>query len=75
MQYSPSRWSKRYTAEEIITAHVKVTTEHSQGARRAVKHRSDIGYAEGPRAKLDVFGEDLPGGIGHTHVVGLYWNL
>ncbi|XP_071545252.1 kynurenine formamidase isoform X2 [Panulirus ornatus] len=60
LQYSPSKWSKRLSAEEIISADLRVTQERSQAAKRAVKHRLNISYAEGPLAKLDVFGEDLP---------------
>lgn len=74
LQYSPSKWSKRLTAEEIISANMRVTQEHSQAAKRAVKHRLNISYAEGPLAKLDVFGEDLPQASAVlAYVHGGYW--
>nr|XP_053656042.1 kynurenine formamidase-like isoform X2 [Cherax quadricarinatus] len=59
-QYSPSRWSKRYSAQEIINVHVRVVKDLSQAARETVSHRIDVPYGPGPRAKLDVYGEDLP---------------
>ncbi|XP_042209244.1 kynurenine formamidase-like isoform X3 [Homarus americanus] len=59
-EYSPSRWSKRHGAQQIIGIHVKVATDLSQVAF-SLTHRLNIPYSDqGPRAKLDVFGEDLP---------------
>ncbi|XP_069181142.1 kynurenine formamidase-like [Procambarus clarkii] len=73
-QYSPTRWSKRYSDEEIIGAHVRIASERSQAARNTVSHRCNIFYGQGPRASLDVYGEDLPPeSTVLVYVHGGYW--
>ncbi|XP_045599818.1 kynurenine formamidase [Procambarus clarkii] len=73
-QYSPSRWSKRHSDQEIIEAHVRVANERSHAARTSVTHRRNIAYGHGPRAVLDVYGEDLPPESGVlVYVHGGYW--
>ncbi|KAG7153643.1 kynurenine formamidase-like isoform X2 [Homarus americanus] len=73
-EYSPSRWSKRHGAQQIIGIHVKVATDLSQVAF-SLTHRLNIPYSDqGPRAKLDVFGEDLPAeSVLLVYVHGGYW--
>ncbi|XP_042883952.1 kynurenine formamidase-like [Penaeus japonicus] len=75
-QYSPSRWSKRYGPDEIIGAHVKEATQLSKAARADLPRppRLDVPYGSAPRAKLDVYGEDLPGDSPvMVYVHGGYW--
>ncbi|XP_069998581.1 kynurenine formamidase [Penaeus vannamei] len=75
-QYSPSRWSKRYAHDEIIDAHVKEAARLSKAARADLPRppRLDVPYGSAPRAKVDVFGEDLPGDSPiMVYVHGGYW--
>lgn len=71
---SPSRWSKRFSADDIIPAHIKSVTESSKASKAAVPNRLNIAYGPKPRMKLDVFGEDLPAESGMlVYVHGGYW--
>ncbi|XP_063613311.1 kynurenine formamidase-like [Penaeus indicus] len=75
-QYSPSRWSKRYAADEVIGAHVREAALRSKAARADLPRppRLDVPYGSAPRAKLDVYGEDLPGDSPvMVYVHGGYW--
>ncbi|XP_047486065.1 kynurenine formamidase-like [Penaeus chinensis] len=75
-QYSPSRWSRRYAADEIIGAHVREAALLSKAARADLPRppRLDVPYGSAPRAKLDVYGEDLPGDSPvMVYVHGGYW--
>ncbi|XP_043818720.1 kynurenine formamidase isoform X2 [Dromiciops gliroides] len=64
-QYSPSRWSHRLNAEEVIKAHVQVGTEATQKAREDKESVLDIKYGKEDGEKLDIYfpdktSEDLP---------------
>ncbi|KAK3864150.1 hypothetical protein Pcinc_030138 [Petrolisthes cinctipes] len=59
-EYSPSRWSHRYPADQVVGEHINITTKASLVARKAVQCQLNVRYHQGPRALLDVYGEDLP---------------
>lgn len=61
-QYSPSRWSSRFSADDIISEFVKVARKCTEAAQNTLKHRLNVRYGPGERALLDVYGEDLPPG-------------
>nr|XP_020451685.1 LOW QUALITY PROTEIN: kynurenine formamidase [Monopterus albus] len=54
-QYSPSRWSHRMSADDVIKAHVKVLTEGTERARRLAQTLLNVPYGEGDGEKLDVY--------------------
>lgn len=75
-QYSPSRWSTRHAPDEVIGAHVREAALLSKAARADLPRppRLDVAYGSAPRAKLDVYGEDLPGDSPiMVYVHGGYW--
>ncbi|KAK4325361.1 hypothetical protein Pmani_004075 [Petrolisthes manimaculis] len=59
-EYSPSRWCERYSADEVVKQHIDITTRASLVARQTVHCQLNVRYHQGPRALLDVYGEDLP---------------
>ena len=52
--YSPSRWSKRMTADEVVEYHVKVCTQYSETVRQSLNCELSIAYGE-KKAKMDIF--------------------
>ncbi|KAF2884180.1 hypothetical protein ILUMI_22007 [Ignelater luminosus] len=59
-QFSPSRWSKRFPAEEVIQKHVEFITKASDDARKYIPCQLNIPYGSEDREKIDIFGTDLP---------------
>lgn len=58
--FSPSRWSRRYRAEEIVQKHVEFITKASYLARKCVPCQLNIPYGPTDKEKLDIFGTNLP---------------
>ncbi|XP_027706018.1 kynurenine formamidase [Vombatus ursinus] len=54
-QYSPSRWSHRLSAEEVIKAHVRVGTEATKEAQASKQNLLGVAYGEGSGEKLDIY--------------------
>ncbi|KAK5649769.1 hypothetical protein RI129_000798 [Pyrocoelia pectoralis] len=58
--FSPSRWSRRYRAEEIVQKHIEFITKASYLARKCVPCQLNIPYGPTDKEKLDIFGTNLP---------------
>ncbi|XP_074081146.1 kynurenine formamidase isoform X2 [Macrotis lagotis] len=54
-QYSPSKWSHRLNAEEVIKTHVRVGTEVTKEAQASKQNLLDVAYGEGLDEKLDIY--------------------
>uniref|UniRef100_A0A3B3THT5 Arylformamidase n=1 Tax=Poecilia latipinna TaxID=48699 RepID=A0A3B3THT5_9TELE len=54
-QYSPSRWSHRMAADDVIKAHVKALKEGTERARSLAETLINVPYGEGDGEKLDVY--------------------
>ncbi|XP_007483001.1 kynurenine formamidase isoform X2 [Monodelphis domestica] len=54
-QYSPSRWSHRLNAEEVIKAHVQVGTEATKKAQAREENLLGVAYGDGDGEKLDIY--------------------
>ncbi|XP_056892821.1 kynurenine formamidase isoform X1 [Takifugu flavidus] len=54
-QYSPSRWSHRMSADDVIQAHVKALKEGTVRARSLAQTLLNVPYGEGDGEKLDVY--------------------
>ncbi|KAM4583876.1 kynurenine formamidase isoform 3-T3 [Odontesthes bonariensis] len=54
-QYSPSRWSHRMSADDVIKAHVKALKEGTERARGCAQTLLNVPYGEGDGEKLDVY--------------------
>ncbi|XP_072501270.1 kynurenine formamidase isoform X2 [Notamacropus eugenii] len=64
-QYSPSRWSHRLNAEEVIKAHFRVGAEVTKEAQASKRSLLGVAYGEGDGEKLDIYfpaktSEELP---------------
>ncbi|XP_014478358.1 PREDICTED: kynurenine formamidase [Dinoponera quadriceps] len=58
--YSPSEWSKRYKAEELVERFWKFCKEVTEKARKTTKCELNVPYGATERTKYDVYGTDLP---------------
>ncbi|MED6293429.1 hypothetical protein CHARACLAT_010511 [Characodon lateralis] len=54
-QYSPSRWSHRMAADDVIKAHVKALKEGTEQARSLAQTLINVPYGDGDGEKLDVY--------------------
>ena len=54
LYYSPSRWSKRMNAEQVVEHHVKVCNDFSESTRQHLNGELSIRYGE-KKAKIDIF--------------------
>ncbi|XP_066980986.1 kynurenine formamidase [Macrobrachium rosenbergii] len=72
-EYSPSQWSKRLSAQDIIPAHIEMVNRLSEASRKEVPSRQNLAYGSGAKMVLDVFGEDLPGASVFVYIHGGYW--
>uniref|UniRef100_A0A8P4KL81 Arylformamidase n=1 Tax=Dicentrarchus labrax TaxID=13489 RepID=A0A8P4KL81_DICLA len=54
-QYSPSQWSHRMSADDVIKAHVKALKEGTERARGLAQTLLNVPYGEGDGEKLDVY--------------------
>ncbi|XP_077380011.1 kynurenine formamidase [Festucalex cinctus] len=54
-QYSPSRWSHRMAADDVIKAHVKTLKEGTDRARTLAQTLLNVPYGEGEGEKLDAY--------------------
>uniref|UniRef100_A0A1A8RRG1 Kynurenine formamidase n=1 Tax=Nothobranchius rachovii TaxID=451742 RepID=A0A1A8RRG1_9TELE len=54
-QYSPSRWSHRMAADDVIKAHVKALKEGTARARGLAQTLLDVPYGDGDGEKMDVY--------------------
>ncbi|KAF4082970.1 hypothetical protein AMELA_G00134670 [Ameiurus melas] len=54
-QYSPSQWSHRMSADEVIKAHVAALRSGTEKARAVTQNILDVPYGEGEEEKLDVY--------------------
>lgn len=52
--YSPSRWSKRMNADEVVEYHTKVCMEYSEATRKSLNGELSVAYGE-KKAKMDIF--------------------
>nr|XP_018903088.1 PREDICTED: kynurenine formamidase [Bemisia tabaci] len=54
--YSPSQWSHRYSAEEVIAKHIQIITQESEKVLKLFpKHELEVSYGQGDRQKCDIF--------------------
>ncbi|XP_071443010.1 kynurenine formamidase [Hetaerina americana] len=61
LQYSPSKWSKRFSAEEVIDQHIAAATSASNDAKATIPSELGVPYGTKEGEKLDIFGgESLP---------------
>ncbi|GAA6100775.1 kynurenine formamidase isoform X1 [Tachysurus ichikawai] len=54
-QYSPSQWSYRMSADDVIKAHEAALKSGTEKARAVAQNILDIPYGEGDEEKLDVY--------------------
>uniref|UniRef100_A0A672Y252 Alpha/beta hydrolase fold-3 domain-containing protein n=1 Tax=Sphaeramia orbicularis TaxID=375764 RepID=A0A672Y252_9TELE len=54
-QYSPSRWSHRMSADDVIKAHVKALKEGTERARGLAQTLLNVPYGQEDGEKLDVY--------------------
>ncbi|MCI4383247.1 hypothetical protein PGIGA_G00024280 [Pangasianodon gigas] len=54
-QYSPSQWSHRMSADDVIKAHVAALKSGTEKARAVAQNILDVPYGEGDEEKLDVY--------------------
>ncbi|XP_036409178.1 kynurenine formamidase-like [Megalops cyprinoides] len=54
-QYSPSQWSHRMAADDVIRVHVASLREGTQTARGVARTLLDVPYGEGEGEKLDIY--------------------
>ncbi|KAI1884377.1 hypothetical protein AGOR_G00225780 [Albula goreensis] len=54
-QYSPSQWSHRMSADDVIKSHVASLKEGTLKARSLAKTLLDVPYGDGDGEKLDVY--------------------
>ncbi|KAG8238716.1 hypothetical protein J437_LFUL015273 [Ladona fulva] len=75
LQYSPSRWSKRFEAERVIEEHMKIAEKASEEAKSSIPVEIGVQYGAKDGEKLDIFGGDyIPAGapiLAYVH--GGYW--
>lgn len=74
-QYSPTRWSKQGTPDEVITHHEQWTAKESKRVRESIECELNISYGMADDQKLDIFGANtLPGGSPiFVFIHGGYW--
>lgn len=77
LQYSPSRWSLRMSADDVIKAHMKTLKEGTDKARALAQTLLNVPYGEGDGEKLDVYipstnSLDMPLVI---YIHGGYWQF
>ncbi|GLV41263.1 Kynurenine formamidase [Carabus blaptoides fortunei] len=69
--YSPSKWAKR---DQVIQRHVDFGVEESKKSRDEIPCELNVSYGERQRAKLDIYGTDLPDSAPiFIFVHGGYW--
>ncbi|XP_051529329.1 kynurenine formamidase isoform X1 [Myxocyprinus asiaticus] len=76
-QYSPSRWSHRMSADDVIRAHVAALKSGTEKARAVTQTLLDVPYGDGDGENLDVYvpsssSPDLPLVI---YLHGGYWQF
>ncbi|KAJ8921839.1 hypothetical protein NQ315_008471 [Exocentrus adspersus] len=72
--YSPSKWSKRLSGDEIVLKHVEVGLKNAREVQNQVPCNLNIPYGSGTREVYDIFGTDLPGEAPvFIHFHGGYW--
>ncbi|XP_072516368.1 kynurenine formamidase [Salminus brasiliensis] len=54
-QYSPSQWSHRMAADDVIKAHVAALKSGTEKARAVAQTLLDVPYGDGDGEKLDVY--------------------
>jgi len=74
-QYSPSRWSKRLSRDEIVDAHLEHFIEKSNAAHASLDCERGISYGPTEKQKLDIFGgKELPKNAPIlVYIHGGYW--
>jgi len=74
LQYSPSRWSKRYSADEVIQKHVEFSIEASNAAKKNIPCQLNVPYGPADGEKWDIFGTELPDDAPiFIYIHGGYW--
>ncbi|XP_036442754.1 kynurenine formamidase isoform X1 [Colossoma macropomum] len=76
-QYSPSQWSHRMAADDVIKAHVAALKSGTEKARSIAQMLLDVPYGDGEGEKLDVYvpnssSPDVPLVI---YIHGGYWQF
>lgn len=72
--YSPRKWAKRATPEEVIKLHVEFVTKVSEIARENIPCELNVAYGSTEREKLDIYGIDLPSDAPiFIYIHGGYW--
>ncbi|CAK9813503.1 Kynurenine formamidase [Anthophora plagiata] len=60
INYTPSKWSKRFNETQILMHYYKFAKEITADARKSLKCKLDVPYATTERTKYDIYGTDLP---------------
>lgn len=73
--YSPTRWSHRMGADDVLKAHIKTLTEGSSLAKESVECEIGFSYGLSENEKFDMFGsKTLPGDAPiFVYIHGGYW--
>lgn len=76
-QYSPTRWSKQGTPDEVMAHHEQWTAKESKRVRESIECELNISYGMADDQKLDIFGANtLPGGSPiFVFIHGGYWQV
>ncbi|KAJ8389686.1 hypothetical protein AAFF_G00115620 [Aldrovandia affinis] len=77
-QYSPSQWSHRMAADDVIKSHVASLKEGTERARGVAKTLLDVPYGEGQGEKMDVYMPTTGPTEGYPLVIyihGGYWQF
>ncbi|TRY60998.1 hypothetical protein TCAL_10632 [Tigriopus californicus] len=71
----PSLWCKRMDPVDVVSEHVRVTTEESDRVAATIPSEMRVQYQEtSPSATLDIFGTDLPNDSPiFVYLSGGYW--
>lgn len=75
LHYSPSRWNKRMSADDVVAHHIKVCSENSDTTRHNLKGELNLSYGAN-NAKMDIFyprGVDKDNSPVILFVHGGYW--
>ncbi|CAB3379923.1 Hypothetical predicted protein [Cloeon dipterum] len=73
--YSPSRWSKRFDATQVIQHHVKVVSAESEISKSSIPNEIGLRYGPRPAQQYDLYGgESLPQNAPlFVYIHGGYW--
>ncbi|XP_050389964.1 kynurenine formamidase [Patella vulgata] len=74
--YSPSKWSHRYSPDDVIDAHIKFIEDNTKTAKWCLEVETDICYGKTQNQKLDVYidkNTNKKGSPIFVYIHGGYW--